>query len=304
MNKIIMAILLTNTVIGLFYLIASLLAKKAESVKVLLHFLVIVLCPIIGPILIAVGYLSEKFLKPREVDLSEMSFSHEKLSTEIAPDEETEMLLTPLQDMFLVGSNQDKRRAMLYALKQDMERYLSGISQGIADEDSETSHYAATSLMKYTSDFTANIQRLAVLYEQDPADEETNRVYADIVYQYLNSNPLMPEMDLKKYRYLYWNLMENRKRHNPEGLLLADYGKMMKISLLLENPGSAEEWVEAGGERFPKEEQSYLNALEFYIRTGRREDFHACMEALKKSDIPLSPEGLSLIRFFAVQPKE
>ena len=305
MEKLLYVLLIINCIVGAAFLLLSLVQSSGKTrFVVALYGILIILCPFLGFFIVMGIGIAYHILPQKNIDLSDVSFSHKKHGTESAPDESEEMQVTPLQDMFLVGSTEEKRRAMFFVLKQDIERYLNTLSNGISNEDSETSHYAASTLMKYSSEFSTKIHQVAVIFQENPKDYDVNRTYADAVKRYLSAQIVTSDTVRRKYRFLYCDLMENLSTYHESRLNPEDYVSVMKTYLDLKNASSAEKWVMSFREKFPRLEESYLAALEFYFRTGRNGEFNNCMTELKNSAVTLSAKGVNLLRFFETGNQE
>lgn len=60
----------------------------------------------------------------------------------------------------------------------------------------------------------------------------------------------------------------------------------------------AEKWAEMSLEKWPDEEQPYMNVLYIKYYLGKEEDFYKCLKELADSGIALSRKGLDIIRFW------
>ncbi|MCL2171282.1 MAG: hypothetical protein FWB71_03935, partial [Defluviitaleaceae bacterium] len=119
------------------------------------------------------------------------------------------------------------------------------------------------------------------------------RAYADHLASFLDSG-ILDAPDARRYSYLYLNLMalvEDADFFNND-----DFAKIVDCALFVGDYILAENWAKKSAQT--ASEQGYLNLLKVYYATNRSRQFFDTLSALKKSDLPLSPEGLELVQFF------
>ena len=111
-ERIFLMILLGNLAVALIYLLAGVLlfvpvhaaARDKEESEILydnrrtylLRFLVMILCPVIGPLFFFMGHVFYLIVFWREVDLADVIFSKERVRTHMKADEERERNIIPL----------------------------------------------------------------------------------------------------------------------------------------------------------------------------------------------------------------
>ncbi len=287
-----------NTLVACVFLILAVLRRRPWPAA-LARFLLAFLCPVIGPLLLLLPALLARMTRAGLLRREEVGFEKGRRRGNVIPDERTELQVAPLADTLLVAQNAQKRAAMLYLLRQDLDRYLRIIAYGVYNEDTETSHYAAATILKANADFQKAVNRLSALYARDSADAEVNRTYADTVWSYLEARLPLADADARKYRYLYVSLLANLYSRNPAELHIPDMRRAVATLLVLREDEQAAHWVERLQERAPDTEEAYLTALHYYYSTGQPRAFEDTMERLRQSKLLLSREGLGLMRFFS-----
>ena len=175
-ERIFLTVLLVNLAVALVYLLAGVLflvpahaaaagEEKGEALydnrrTYLLRFLVMVLCPVIGPLFFFMGQLFYLLVFWRDVDLADVIFSKERVRTRMKADEERERDIIPLEEAILVNEKKDEALVMMNVIKEDIRNSLASITLALDSEDSEASHYAAAVLSDELNKFRLYVQRL------------------------------------------------------------------------------------------------------------------------------------------------
>jgi hypothetical protein len=213
----------------------------------------------------------------------------------LMPNVEAEIQAAPLEEILLVSTTADKRKLLLAELKKDYIKNYTAIAKAFDNEDHETSHYAAAAVTNAKSGFENDIREFDSRYHRDQDNLDLVRAYSDYVLSYLRCG-ILDRMEMKKYSYLYINLMAAVK--TPETFMTEhDYGNIVGETIYVGDYQAAQRWAETALNAV-ESESSYLGLLKVYYHTGRSNEFFELLERLKKSDVALSHEGLELVRFF------
>jgi len=289
-------ILVINTIVSVVYTIYNFIFRRRlhrASAGIVMFF-----CPVIGPLYYVCAYVMYKIdFRKKLVYDDDVNFSKSKVENIMFPDYETEIQAVPLEEVFIVSNNEDKRRTLLDSLKKDFQKSLGTISKALDDEDIETSHYAATAIMNATSDFLVELKGLDDEYQKNKSDYEINRQYADYVLEYLTSG-ILDEVKYRRHAYLYIDLISNMQQNHPGSLTSKDVTSAVDILLHIKEYALAEEWALRGIALHDYNERSYLCLLKTYYETGQHRKFFKTLDDLKASDISLSQKGLEFVRFF------
>ena len=214
------------------------------------------------------------------------------------PDEITDLNTVPLEEALLVSDKSNMRRSLLNVLKSDFDNSLAAISAALESEDTETSHYAATVIMDVTAKFIKTTQSMQVEYDKQPDNTELASMYADYIYQFLETG-ILSEIEVKTYTHLYAQLIGSLYTHGRQEVKGQDYRRA--VSLLMDQKESDEAlmWAKRAVENLPQNLDAHLSLLKVYHETGQRERFLEALESLKASDIVLNKEAIDLVRFYA-----
>ena len=165
---VVIILLILNLAVALVYLAWGLLSPKAavgedgkrDRRKYFLSALVMVLCPIAGPVFLLLSTVFFKVLFRKEVDLADVVFSKDKVQAMDRGDDDRERNIVPLEEALAISDSQSLRTLMLNILRGDISESLAAIAEALNSSDTEAAHYAASVLRDELNDFRANVQRL------------------------------------------------------------------------------------------------------------------------------------------------
>ncbi len=293
---IVLLLLVVNALVALAYLLWRLLA--GDGVRAWMNTAIMLICPVVGPIFFVGSLLVYRvFLEKKQIDLAQVSFSHEKKRFVFAPDED-ERELVPIEESLLVATHADRRKAFLKSIRLNVDKNVTLYSLALENDDPETSHYSASIVMESAANFQAALQTFAADFDKRPDDVELTLDYAEAVRAYLLSS-IPTGIELIRYQRLYAFLLGELRRKHPEELNAENYAFAVSLLLRMQEFPQAEDWAKAAVAQFPDEEASHLSLIKVYYQMGHTDAFMHAMDALSASYIELSRSGAALLRFFA-----
>ncbi len=314
-ERIFLIILIVNLIISLLYLLAGALfivpahsaVQKDEQTEILydnrrtylLRFIVMILCPVIGPLFFFMGHVFYLVVFWREVDLADVIFSKERVRTHMKADEERERDIIPLEEAILVNEKKDLRQVMMNVLREDIQNCLASITLALDSEDSEASHYAAAVLSDELNRFRIYVQRLRKqIPEEDAGETECEEMLLDYMDNILRQH-IFSAHEQRKFVNILEEAAGSLYDKDPERMTLPWYEEVCLRTLEIKDYGSCGKWCGRMTERFPEELSTYTCKLKLYFARQDREAFFEAMQALKKSNAVLDNETLELIRIFS-----
>ena len=185
---------IVNALIALIYLLIGALVyvpvcdlkqEQGEEVQYdnrrafLIRFIVMVLCPVVGPAFFLCSYLLFKTVFRQAVDLEDVVFGKERVRTHLKADEERERNIAPLEEALAVSDKRNLRMLMLNVIRGDLQKSLESITMALNSEDSETSHYAASVLCDELNKFRSQVQKMytGMQRRRDGLREDDARLY-------------------------------------------------------------------------------------------------------------------------------
>ncbi|MST72498.1 hypothetical protein [Olsenella porci] len=300
-------ILLANAIVVVAYLLVNLLRKKKASRSGLFRAIVMLVCPVFGPLFFLFGWICFHAFFHRKVDLEDVVFSKERVMSYNGADVERERNMVPLNDAMSVSDKKSTRQLMMSIVRQNEENALSVIARGLSSDDSEVAHYSASVLQETLDKFRDNTNQKALKVREDRKRE--NRTPEERLAFIQEVRDLFDELNHMTSQHVVSPREEQAFVELQDGVagLLEEMDAIRSDevyqigSRLLEvsdYPGCWK-WCQMAAKQFPDVLPTYKLQLRYYYETGKREEFLSMLGALKQSDIAVDHETLQMIRFFA-----
>lgn len=306
-------ILIVNLIVAVAYFIAGILIVTLRSAgddkeqkenlhdnrrTYLLRFLVMVMCPVVGPLFFFMSHIFYLLLFGNKANLADVIFSKERVRTRMKADEERERNIIPLEEAILVNEKKDLRMVMLNVAREDFRSNLSAITLALNSEDSETSHYAASVLSAELNNFRTYVQRLwRQLQEEDAKETECEAMLLDYMDGILSQH-VFSQNEQEKFVKMLEAAAQSYYDKQPEGFTLEWYTAVCLRTLEVKLFEPCEKWCGRLAAQFPEELPAYTCRLKLYFAQKNREAFFQTMEELKRSHVVIDSETLELIRIF------
>lgn len=314
-ERIFLIVLIVNLIVSLAYLLSGVLflvparaaAEDKEGAEILhdnrrtylLRCIVMILCPVIGPAFFFMGHLFYLVVFWRDVDLSDVIFSRDRVRTQMKADEERERDIIPLEEAILVNEKKDLRMVMMNVIKEDFRSCLASITLALDSEDSEASHYAAAVLSDELNKFRIYVQRLwKQMQEEDAGQTECEEMLMDYMDNILKQH-IFSDNEQRKFVNILTEAAESLYGKNAARFTPGRYEEVCLRTLEVKEFGSCGEWCGRLAEHFPEELPAYTCRLKLYFAKQEREAFFETLEGLKKSAVVIDNETLELVRIFS-----
>ena len=299
-ERLFLATLLFNVLIVLAYLVLMLFVKKESKRSTWIKAIVMLICPVAGPLCILFAYLMYLLFSRTNVDLEDVIFSKERVKTYSYPDADREMNLVSMEDAIAVVDNTSLRRLMLDVVKDDNGDSLKAISKALNSSDSETSHYAASVLQDKLGQFRREVQIAFRQLQQIEDEQERARAAVELL------DIMEPMLDKGVFGASEQLAMVQMMDTTAEILFEADHNRMegrhydgvSRLALAVKEITIAEKWCNRLQDAYPDMLLAYTGRLRMYFEQGKREEFLLTLENLKKSDVVIDAKTLELIRTF------
>ncbi len=269
-----------------------------ERVACVLRFVIMLLCPVVGPAFFLLGQLLYRTVFRKDVDLADVIFSKDRVRTNVRADEERERDIVPVEEALAVSDKSSLRSLMLNVIRGDVQSSLAAIALALNSEDSETAHYAASVLQDQLNDFRVHVQKTFQKIEKEEGGgtgcEEKllpymNRVLEQRVFTQIEQKKLVQQMS-QAGECLF---QKNR------GKMTSQFYEWICLRLLeTKDFERMEMWCDRAAEQYPEELSSFTCKLKLYFTSNQREKFFQTMKELKESEVVIDSETLELIRTF------
>ena len=306
-------VVIINTIIAVLYLLIGILVmvpvrnrrKEGETERLhdnrrtyLLRFIVMILCPVVGPLFFFVVHLFYLTIFRFQVELDDVIFSKERVRTQLKADEERERNVVPLEEAIAVNDQKSLRVAMLNVLKGEIQNSLAAISLALETKDSESSHYAASILSHELSEFRMEVQKLYLGIREEKEDQTE---YEDMMISYTDNvlrQNVFTELEQKRFVHMMAEAAESFYIKNPSGMSEQQYESICLRLLGINEFENSEKWCIRLANQYPDRLSAFTCKLKLYFIVRNREAFFQTLDALKKSDVVIDNETLELIRIF------
>lgn len=297
-KKFIFMIIL-NVLITIIYLVCLFLTGKLKKSN-WMKAIVMLICPVVGPLFIGISYVFYRIVFWKQVDLEDVIFSKQRIQSKVIADEEVESNMISLEEALAISNQEELRKLMMNVVKGKVSDSLSTISLALESEDTETSHYAASLLQERLNEFRMTVQRTYKLLDHEEENEDKVQ-YAVKLLEYMN--PILEQQvfnDIEQKSYVQIMDMAGEIIYQKDILHMEAkyYEALCKRMIEIKNLVDAEKWCIRMSKECPELLETYTCKLNLYFENGNRELFFETMEKLKKSDIVLDKKTLELVRTF------
>ncbi len=215
----------------------------------------------------------------------------------------------PLNDAYLVESQQKKRFFFTNAIKQAIVDNNNILQMAVHDKDREIAYYAVsmltTKMEKLETRIFAQEEQLRQFSGSAAAEGQPSYVAALVEYErllreYLAESDFVDHVSWRLKQGDYIKLLEQLIKFRPQE---TDYYVRLVQQLMdTERYAEAEKVCQNLLTRFPQAEVSYLTAIALYRGWHQPQKMQAVLQQLKKAPILLSNEALRVIRFWSQKP--
>lgn len=236
---------------------------------------------------------------PEEIQQQIDSIHRQSESYQFIPifDEYEDYHVVPIEETLLIADYSERRKTVLGVLRRDASQYSHVINLAVRNDDSETAHYAASSLLHQKRKLDKQIIGIAKELEANPYDRDLLMAYADMVNDYIGiSDPadgvaaVYREQSAEVLRSLV-DLQEPVPVKYPVNLLSYltskhDWEAAARIESILKI-------------RFPESEIRAIALLEYYFARQDIGRFNQTLHELRESNLILSPQLIDNMNFWA-----
>ena len=286
-------------IVVLVYFVWNLFIRKKKNKRsFVINSFVMLLCPVAGPLFYILAFFFLKIFFAEEVDLEDVIFCKERVTSFVHAEEERESNVVPLEEAIEITDEISLRGLMMNVVRGDIQKSLSAISLALNSEDTETAHYAASVLQDALNDFKVNVEKqYAEIRKEDGNWVTQTEILIDYMNQVLEQN-VFTDMEQRKYVYILDHICELLYRNAKERMTSTFYEAVSLRLLGIKDYEKCHEWCERAVEQYPNTLATYTCQLKLYFTNGQKEQFFDVIERLKRSAVVIDSETLELIRVF------
>ena len=298
---IFLIVVIINCLIAAAYLLWYLVFKKDQDNRkqYIMHTVIMVLCPVIGPLFFLCGFLKYHFLRFGDRDLSDVEFSKSRHNPRLKADEERERNIVPVEEAILISDKEKKRKNMLNVLLGETDEALSSIAMALNSDDSEVAHYAASFLQSKLDVFRENVRRAMQIIQEKESREEpcTEDILALIRYmEQLLKQKVLTQLEQTDYVGQMEGLCQKIYDTAKDQLDPGCYSGICRLLIDLKAYDRAEVWGERFAAQYPDQLQAYKLRMRLYFEMEEKDKFFETLDQLKSSNVVIDNQTLKLIR--------
>lgn len=311
-ESILLGVLVINLVLAVLYLLYGVLfavpgktdgaeeetASRDGKATYFLRFFVMVLFPAAGFVFFFLVQLLCKTVFCSVVNLEDITFSKERVDTQVKADEEQERNIIPIEEALAVNDKKSLRTAMLSIIRGEVQSSLSSIALALDSGDSETAHYAASVLSDKLNEFRMNVRKLYSEIQENP--EQTGR--AEELIDYMDGflkQKVFTQLEQNGYVRMMAEVADVLYQEDASRLTAERYEGVCLRLMEAEEFEASEMWCLRLAEEHPEALCAYTCRLKLYFNTKNREAFFQTLDILKKAEVVIDSETLEIIRIFS-----
>lgn len=310
-EKLFGTMLLINLLAAVLYLLAGFFVivpsaeKKNEDgfrdkrTAFVLKFVVMVLCPIVGPLFFLVSHLLYLTVFRFQVNLEDVTFGKDRVRTQQKADEDRERNIIPVEEAIAVSDKKSLRTAMMNIIKGETGDSLASIALALDSEDSESAHYAASVLSSRLNEFRMNVQKL---YGQFKEESEEQTECEELLLNYMDDvlrQKVFTELEQNRFVQMMDEAAESFYGKNPSGITEQQYESVCLRLLEIKDFENSGKWCRRLSDQYPEKLSAYTCKLKLYFTTKDRAAFFRTLDTMKKADVVLDREALEMVRIFS-----
>ena len=294
-------VVIINCLIAAVYLLWYLVFKRDQDNRkqYIMHTVIMVLCPVIGPLFFLCGFLKYHFLRFGDRDLSDVEFSKSRHNPRLKADEERERNIVPVEEAILISDKEKKRKNMLNVLLGETDEALSSIAMALNSDDSEVAHYAASFLQSKLDLFRENVRRAMQIIQEKESREEscTEDILALIRYmEQLLKQKVLTQLEQTDYVGQMEGLCQKVYDMAKDQIDPICYSGICRLLIDLKAYDRAEVWGERFAAQYPDQLQAYKLRMRMYFEMEEKDKFFETLDQLKSSNVVIDNQTLKLIR--------
>ena len=298
---IFLIVVIINCLIAAVYLLWYLVFKRDQDNRkqYIMHTVIMVLCPVIGPLFFLCSFLKYHFLRFGDRDLSDVEFSKSRHNPRLKADEERERNIVPVEEAILISDKEKKRKNMLNVLLGETDEALSSIAMALNSDDSEVAHYAASFLQNKLDLFRENVRRAMQIIQEKESREEpcTEDILALIRYmEQLLKQKVLTQLEQTDYVGQMEGLCQKVYDMAKDQIDPICYSGICRLLIDLKAYDRAEVWGERFAAQYPDQLQAYKLRMRLYFEMEEKDKFFETLDQLKSSNVVIDNQTLKLIR--------
>jgi hypothetical protein len=282
-------------------LFSWLLYRKDKSVNYAITALLISLVlPCLGMVLfLAIRFDFINFSVKQDDHISK-ELSGRKYLKELNIADETNVV--SLEESLLISDTNHRRETMMKVLKKDALNYFQFISSALNNDDSETSHYAASSILYIRRLMDTKMREISKIRHENPDDITIAMDYFEITDRYIKIFDLDADI-MAKYieeNILILKKIIDDKEETPQKYII----RLIELLIIRDEHTEAKKYCKIVLLMYPDNEEKYVGLLKSYYEMKDKKNFNSILQLFIDSNVIFSSRVLEIVRFWIAAPGE
>jgi|GEM_PF-2211008 len=266
-------------------------------------FPIILFIPYLGILLLLLIYLITRFMgKAKKYETEGLFKETEKMEYISEFDEQKEMDIIPVEEALIVNEKNIQRSLVMEVAKRDPEGYLENLKRALLSEDTETAHYAASSITELKRGYDKQLADTERAYKRNPASGYTRREYIDTL-----DDVLKADLTINKIRQKYIDALVETLIFDIE---VSEKSPHSSFDMLIEYLIKTEKYEEA--KEWQKKYQQYYSASDRPLRlklilafeTKDDELFEEAIREVENAKFPITQKTLRMLEFWRGEKRD
>lgn len=199
--------------------------------------------------------------------------------------------IVPLEEAMVMNDLEKRRNLIMSAVRTDPVAYLDVLLVARFNEDTETAHYAASTIMAVQRKMQMALQELALQVHAEPDNLDLHKQYIDLLSRYCDSKLLEGEL-LRKQRVLLRQVLEKTLSMEDSELLRS---QLIATLMALGELGEAQRIVQSMLDKWPLHEVPWLEAMRVSVEANDEAAVQKLLAKIKNASIDWTKSGRTLI---------
>lgn len=213
--------------------------------------------------------------KKREIGIEKMKINEEIYRSIIAPKEESDRNIVPLEEVLLIDEAAMRRDLIMNVLNDDPENYIDMLKQARMNDDVEVVHYAITGMVELSKEYESRLQKIEYRYAKEPENQQLISEYCDFLQEYLSQGLLEGQMELVQRNVC---LTENQMQ-------MKEYEQVLKS-------------LERMDKKWHRNEEYWILRIRYYVELKQGKELKETLEQIQQEHIYLSAKGKEALAFW------
>jgi hypothetical protein len=260
-------------------------------------FPVVLFIPFLGIVILLILYVITRLKrKVKAYDKDGLFLETAKMDYLSEFDEEKERNIVPVEEALIINEKNVQRSLVMEIAKRDPEGYLENLKKALLSDDTETAHYAASSITELKRGYDRKLAESERIYRRNPASGIARREYIDVLNDILIADLAIDSIRDKHISALVSTLeydIQNSEKPPHES-----FEMLIEYSLKAGDVHSAKKWQSKYQQLYYKSDRPIRLKLLIAYETKDTAMFSSTIDEVKRAKFPITQKTKSMLEFW------